>query len=108
MRLELISAVRIASAADQPHHPAQVRQRIHQASKIRIFRPPGAAFAVAGIGGAVGLAAILALGVTKRGWRSVAARTSVRRVLIIWIVAPLLSLALSYGLTAAADRLGLL
>jgi sulfate permease len=53
-------------------------------------------------------AAIMALGVTKVGWRSVAAQTSVRKVLTVWVVAPLLSLALSYGLTAAADRLGLM
>jgi len=51
--------------------------------------------------------AIMALGVTKRGWRSVASRTSVKKLLIVWIVAPLLSLGISFGLTALADTLAL-
>ena len=53
-------------------------------------------------------AAIMALGVTKNGWRSVAGRTSVRKLLTIWIVAPLMALAISYALTVGADKLGLL
>jgi sulfate permease len=53
-------------------------------------------------------AAIMALGVTKGGWASVVTRTSVRKVLVVWIIAPLISLALSYLMTATADRLGLL
>ncbi len=52
--------------------------------------------------------AIMALGVTKDGWRSVASRTSVRRLLTVWIVAPLLALGISLGLTAWADALGLM
>lgn len=52
--------------------------------------------------------AILALGVTKEGWRAVAARTSVRKLLVVWIVSPLLALAISLGLSAWADALGLI
>ena len=53
-------------------------------------------------------AAIMALGVAEGGWRSVASRTSVHRLFVVWIVAPLVSLALSFGLTAAAETLGLM
>lgn len=53
-------------------------------------------------------AAILALGVCKQGWRATWTRSSVRRLLAVWIVAPLLSLCLSFGLCIVAERLGLL
>jgi sulfate permease len=53
-------------------------------------------------------AAIIALGITKNGWRSIASRTSVRKLLTIWIVAPILALTISLALTALADGLGLL
>jgi phosphate/sulfate permease len=53
-------------------------------------------------------AAIMALGVTKEGWRFVASRTSVRKLLIVWIVAPLMALGISFGLTALAEALGLM
>lgn len=53
-------------------------------------------------------AAIVGLGVAKVGWRPIFTRTPVRRLLTIWIVAPLVSLGLSLTLTAAADRLGIL
>jgi len=52
--------------------------------------------------------AIVALGITKNGWRAIASRTSVRKLLTIWIVAPLLSLGMSFGLTALAEALGLM
>ena len=52
-------------------------------------------------------AAIMALGVTKEGWRFVASRTSVRKLLVVWIVSPLLALGISFGLTALAEALGL-
>jgi phosphate/sulfate permease len=53
-------------------------------------------------------AAIMALGVTKEGWRFVASRTSVRKLLVVWIVAPLMALGISFGLTALAETLGLM
>ena len=53
-------------------------------------------------------AAIMALGVTKEGWRFVASRTSVRKLLVVWIVSPLLALGISFGLTALAEALGLM
>jgi phosphate/sulfate permease len=53
-------------------------------------------------------AAIMALGVTKEGWRFVASRTSVRKLLVVWIVAPLMALGISLGLTALAEALGLM
>ncbi len=53
-------------------------------------------------------AAIMALGVTKEGWRFVASRSSVRKLLVVWIVAPLLALGISFGLTALAEALGLM
>jgi phosphate/sulfate permease len=51
---------------------------------------------------------IMALGVTKEGWRFVASRTSVRKLLVVWIVAPLMALGMSFGLTALAEALGLM
>ncbi len=53
-------------------------------------------------------ASIMALGVTKEGWRFVASRTSVRKLLVIWIVSPLMALGISFGLTALAEALGLM
>jgi phosphate/sulfate permease len=53
-------------------------------------------------------AAIMALGVTKEGWRFVASRTSVRKLLVVWILAPLMALGISFGLTALAEALGLM
>ena len=53
-------------------------------------------------------ASIMALGVTKEGWRFVASRTSVRKLLVVWIVSPLLALGISFGLTALAEALGLM
>jgi phosphate/sulfate permease len=53
-------------------------------------------------------AAIMALGVVKEGWEPIARRTSVRRLLTVWIVAPLMSLGISLAATAIADRAGLL
>lgn len=51
-------------------------------------------------------AAIIALAITKTGWRETLRRTSVKRLFVIWIVSPLIALGLSLLLTLAADRLG--
>jgi phosphate/sulfate permease len=53
-------------------------------------------------------ASIMALGVTKEGWRFVASRTSVRKLVVVWIVSPLMALGISFGLTAMAEALGLM
>lgn len=53
-------------------------------------------------------AAIMGLGVVKEGWGPILRRTSVRKLLSIWIVAPLVSLSVALAATALADRLGLL
>jgi sulfate permease len=53
-------------------------------------------------------ASIVGLGIAKIGWRPILTRTPVRKLLIIWIVAPAISLALSFSLTAAAHGLGIL
>lgn len=51
-------------------------------------------------------AAIIALAITKTGWRETLRRTSVKRLFVIWIISPLIALGLSLLLTLAADRLG--
>lgn len=51
-------------------------------------------------------AAIIALAITKTGWRETLRRTSVKRLFVIWIVSPLIALGLSLLLTFIADRLG--
>lgn len=53
-------------------------------------------------------AAIMALGVVKEGWVPMLRRTSVRKLLTVWVVAPLMSLGIAFAVTALADRLGLL
>lgn len=52
--------------------------------------------------------AIMALGVVKEGWGPIMRRTSVRKLFTVWIVAPLVSLGIALGVTAMADRMGLL
>ncbi len=53
-------------------------------------------------------AAIIGLGVAKVGWGPILTRTSVKKVLTIWVIAPLISLGISLALTAIADRAGML
>ena len=53
-------------------------------------------------------AAIVALGIHKVGWREILTRTSVRKLMTVWVVAPLISLFLSLAFTVAADKTGLL
>lgn len=53
-------------------------------------------------------ASIMALGITKHGWRHMVSSTSVKKLVAVWIVAPLMSLGISLGTTALADALGLL
>lgn len=52
--------------------------------------------------------AILAVGIVQAGGREVLARSSVRRLAVVWVVAPLIAFLLALGLTWGADLLGLL
>lgn len=54
------------------------------------------------------VAAILALGITKVGWRAIIRQTSVKKLMTIWIIAPLIAFGLSLLLTILAGRLNLL
>ncbi|MBN1291364.1 MAG: inorganic phosphate transporter [Candidatus Latescibacteria bacterium] len=53
-------------------------------------------------------AAIIALGITKTGWKNTIRQTSVKKMLTIWIIAPLIALIISFVLTILADKFGLL
>ncbi|MBW1854892.1 MAG: anion permease [Deltaproteobacteria bacterium] len=51
--------------------------------------------------------AIMGLGVSKVGWKRIFINISVKRLLTIWIVSPLISFFLSLSLTTIADKIGL-
>jgi len=51
--------------------------------------------------------AIMGLSVSKVGWKKVLLNTSVRKLLTVWIVSPLISLCLSFTLTAIIDKMDL-
>ncbi len=53
-------------------------------------------------------AAIIALGSAKGGFRQTFTKTTVPRVLTVWVVAPVVAFGLAYALTAFADVVGLL
>ena len=52
--------------------------------------------------------AILALSISKKGWKETFSNKVVKRLWIIWCVAPLIAFALAYILTVIADHSGLL
>ncbi len=52
--------------------------------------------------------AIIAIGISKLGWKKVIVDRTVRKFWIVWIIAPLFSLVLSYTLTALAHRYGII
>ncbi len=52
--------------------------------------------------------AIIAVGISKFGWKKIIVDPTVRRFWIVWIVAPIFSLGLSYGLTALAHHYGII
>ncbi|MDQ3395283.1 MAG: inorganic phosphate transporter [Bacteroidota bacterium] len=52
--------------------------------------------------------AIIALGITKVGWKTILSDPNVKKFWIVWIIAPLFSLLLSFVLTFIANRLHLL
>lgn len=53
-------------------------------------------------------AAIIGLGISKVGWRSILKQTSIKKLLAVWIIAPVISLLLSLLLTVMADSYGIL
>ncbi len=53
-------------------------------------------------------AAIIAVGIVKMGHREILRRTSIRKLMTIWLISPLLSLVLSLAMTCIADKLQLL
>ena len=52
--------------------------------------------------------AILALSVSKKGWKETFANKVVKRLWLIWFIAPIVSFSLSYFLTILADQAGML
>ena len=52
--------------------------------------------------------AIVAVGMSKVGWKKVIVDRTVQKFWVVWIIAPLFSLALSYTLTALAHRYGII
>jgi sulfate permease len=52
-------------------------------------------------------AAIIGIGVSKQGWQKTLKLASVKRLITIWIIAPLISLGLSFSFTIIASKLGL-
>lgn len=52
--------------------------------------------------------AIIGLGISKVGLKEITKNTPLKKILTIWIVAPIISLIISYLLTFAADNLGYL
>lgn len=51
---------------------------------------------------------IIAVGISRVGWKEGLTRPAIKRVLLVWVIAPLISLSLSFLLTAMAARSGLL
>lgn len=54
------------------------------------------------------VAAIIGLGIAKTEWKEIFTRTAVKKLLIVWIIAPLISLSLSFVLTVMAHKFKLL
>lgn len=52
--------------------------------------------------------AIIGLGISKLGWQTIKKDTPFRKILVVWIIAPLIAMAISLSLTIAADYLGVI
>jgi PiT family inorganic phosphate transporter/sulfate permease len=50
-------------------------------------------------------AAIIALSVCKVGWKETFVRNSIKKLAIVWVVAPLIALFLSLMMVVIADKL---
>jgi len=53
-------------------------------------------------------AAIIGLGISKVGWRKIIKQSSIKKLFAIWILAPLISLFLSFLFTIIARKMGIL
>lgn len=51
---------------------------------------------------------IIALGISKVGLKQIITRTSVKKLLTVWVIAPLISFCLSFLLTVIANKFGLI
>jgi len=52
--------------------------------------------------------AILALGVTKLGWKETFSKSTVKKFWIVWIIAPVIALIMSYFMIFLADKMDIL
>lgn len=52
-------------------------------------------------------ASIIALGIVKEGWKPVMSRGTLIRLFVVWIIAPIIALALSLSLTLLAGKTGI-
>ena len=50
--------------------------------------------------------AIVGLGISKVGWRIILEKTSIRRLLVVWLIAPIISLMISLALTHVSAKMG--
>ena len=53
-------------------------------------------------------AAIIGLGISKVGWKEIIRQSSIKQLLLVWIIAPLIALAMSILFTILAIHIGLL
>ncbi|MFH0898121.1 MAG: anion permease [bacterium] len=56
----------------------------------------------------VNVAATIALGICKEGWKKMANLTSIKKLLTVWIIAPIVAFCIAFVLTFGADKMGLL
>lgn len=50
--------------------------------------------------------AIIGLGISKVGWRNIIHKTSIKKLLYIWIISPIISLIISFVLTYVSVKIG--
>lgn len=50
--------------------------------------------------------AIIGLGISKVGWREILQKTSIKKLLTVWIIAPIISLLISFSLTYLSIKIG--
>ncbi len=50
--------------------------------------------------------AIIGLGISKVGWREILQKTSIKKLLTVWIIAPIVSLLISFSLTYLSIKIG--
>ena len=53
-------------------------------------------------------ASIIAFGIVKEGWKPIMSRSTLKKLFVVWIIAPLFALTLSFSLTVLAAKLGMI